>query len=47
MLDLDYGSLSKDFLSNAENLELMKKAAEGSEEAYDELAQKAGEDILM
>ena len=47
MLDLDYDSLSKDFLTNAENLELMKKAAEGSEEAYDELAQKAGEDILM
>ena len=47
MLDLDYDTLSEDFLTNAENLELMKKAAEGSEEAYNELANRAQNDILM
>jgi len=35
MLDLDYDSLSDDFVQNAENLELMKEAAEGNEEAFD------------
>ena len=47
MLDLDYDSLSHDFLTNAENLELMKQAAEGSEEAYNELAARAEDDLLI
>ena len=47
MLDIDMDSLSDDFVKNADNLELMKKAANGSEEAYKELQQLAGEDILM
>jgi hypothetical protein len=37
MLDLDTDSLSDDFVTNADNLELMKQAAEGSEEAYNQL----------
>jgi hypothetical protein len=47
MLDLDYKSLSKDFVTNAENLELMKEAAEGSEEAYKELQERAEDDLLI
>ena len=47
MLDIDMDSLSDDFVKNADNLELMKKAANGSEEAYKELQRLAGEDILM
>ena len=47
MLDIDMDSLSDDFVKNADNLELMKKAANGSEEAYSELQRLAGEDILM
>lgn len=46
MLDLDMGSLSQDFLTNADNLELMKEAANGSEEAYEQLQEAAGKDIL-
>lgn len=46
LLDLDYGTLSDEFLTNAENLELMKEAANGSTEAYDELANRAQNDIL-
>ena len=46
MLDIDMGSLSKDFILNADNLELMKQAAEGSEEAYQQLQQAAQQDIL-
>ena len=47
MLDLDGSSLSDDFLTNAENLELMKQAANGSEEAYNSLAAAAAQDILV
>ena len=47
MLDIDYDSLSDDFLQNAENLELMKKAAEGSEDAYKELQARAEDSILI
>ena len=47
MLDLDYGSLSKKFLTNAENLELMREAAEGSEEAYNKLRDIAEDDLLI
>lgn len=45
MLDIDIGSLSDDFVMNADNLELMKKAAEGSEEAYNQLQEIARQDI--
>lgn len=47
MLDIDPGSLSEGFLQNAENLELMKEAAEGSEEAYAELQARAEDDLLI
>jgi hypothetical protein len=47
MLDLDYDSLSKDFLKNADNLELMKEAADGSEEAYNKLRDAAEDDLLI
>ena len=46
MLDIDGSSLSADFLTNAENLELMKQAAEGSEEAYNKLRDAARDDII-
>ena len=46
MLDIDGSSLSEDFLTNAENLELMKQAANGSEEAYNSLAAAAANDII-
>ena len=45
MLDLDGDSLSDQFLANAENLDLMKQAAEGSEEAYNQLMQNVQQDI--
>lgn len=47
MLDIDYKSLSKDFITNAKNLELMKKAAEGSTKAYDELRDRAEDDLII
>lgn len=47
MLDIDYKSLSKDFVTNAKNLELMKKAAEGSTKAYDELRDRAEDDLII
>lgn len=46
MLDIDMDSLSDDFVMNADNLDLMKQAAEGSEEAYAALQEAAGKDIL-
>jgi hypothetical protein len=46
LLNLDGDVLSKDFITNTENLELMTKAANGSVEAYDELAKRASEDII-
>lgn len=46
MLDLDYGTLSDSFLTNADNLELMKEAANGSSEAYEKLQLAAQQDIL-
>ena len=46
MLDIDGSSLSEDFLTNAENLELMKQAANGSEEAYNALQQAVANDII-
>ena len=47
LLDLDGSSLSNDFLTNTENLNLMKAAIDGNVEAYDELLTKAGQDILI
>lgn len=47
MLDIDGSQLSEEFLSNAENLELMQEAANGSEEAYNELQAAAAKDILI
>ncbi len=46
MLDIDVRSLSDDFVMNADNLELMKQAANGSEEAYNQLQAAVQEDIL-
>ena len=46
MLDLDGESLSDEFLASAKNLELMKQAAEGSEEAYNQLMEAVQSDIL-
>lgn len=46
LLDLPYDSLSDDFVTNAENMDLMRRAAEGDEEAYNQLAEAAGKDIL-
>ena len=46
MLDIDIRSLSNDFVMNADNLELMKQAAEGSEEAYNQLQAAVQKDIL-
>ena len=46
-LNVDPGSLSEDFLTNAENIELMKQAAEGSEEALSQLRASAGQDIIQ
>lgn len=45
MLDMDVSSLSDGFLQNAKNLELYRKAAEGSEAAYNQLMQAAQQDI--
>ena len=45
LLDLDGSALSNDFLTNVENLDLMKAAIDGDIEAYDELLSKAGQDI--
>lgn len=47
MLDIDGDSLSAEFLTNAENLRLMQEAANGSEEAYNELQEAAAQDILV
>lgn len=46
LLDLDGSSLSSDFLTNTENLDLMKAAIDGDIEAYDELMSRAGQDII-
>ena len=46
LLDIDGSALSEDFLSDTENLELMKQATEGVDGAYEELQQRAAEDIL-
>ena len=45
LLDLDGSELSDDFLTDADNLELMKAAIDGDIDAYDELLSRAGQDI--
>ena len=46
LLDLDGSTLSNDFLTNTENLDLMKAAIDGDTDAYDELMSRAGQDII-
>lgn len=46
LLDLDGSALSNDFLTDAENLDLMKAAIDGDIDAYDELLSRAGQDII-
>lgn len=46
LLNISKGSLRNSFVTNAENLDLMTRAAQGSVEAYDELAKRANEDII-
>ena len=46
MLDLDMGVLSDSFLRNVNNLDLMTRAANGSEEAYNQLMQAVQNDII-
>ena len=45
LLDMDGSALPETFLKSTENLDLMKAAAEGSEQAYDQLMQKAQQQI--
>ena len=46
LLDLPFDNiLSDNFLQDVDNLNLLKQAANGSEQAYDELLQKAQQDI--
>ena len=45
LLDVSGDTLSKNFLENAENLDLMARAAEGDEEAYNQLQNAVREDI--
>lgn len=45
LLDVDGDELSSDFLKDKDNLELMKQAIEGNEDAYNQLALNAGEGI--
>lgn len=45
MFDIDGSSLSDSFLTSADNLELLRQAANGSEEAYAELQDRMQQDI--
>lgn len=47
VLNLDVGTLSNDFLTSAENLDLMKKAAEGDTDAIESLRAAAAKDIVQ
>lgn len=47
MFDMDASQLSDGFLKSAENLDLLKQAAEGSEEAYNQLQSNIQDDILQ
>lgn len=46
LLDIDGSELSATFLSSEENLKLMQEALQGSDEAYSQLQENAGKDIL-
>lgn len=46
LLGMDGSALSDEFAANADNLKLMEEAANGSEEAYEQLQEAAGKDIL-
>ena len=47
VLNLDTDTLSDDFLTSADNLELMKKAAEGNTDAIESLRAAAAKDIIQ
>jgi Xaa-Pro aminopeptidase len=47
LLDIDGSALSAQFLKDSDNLELMKKALKGDQEAYAELQKKAAQEILV
>ena len=47
VLDVSEDFISTDFISSAENLELIEKAAKGDAEAIDELGRKLSEDIAI
>lgn len=47
LLDIDGSALSEDFLTDANNLELMKQAVEGNEDAYNQLQLAATRDYLI
>lgn len=47
VLNLDVGTLSNDFLTSAENLDLMKKAAKGDTDAIESLRAAAAKDIVQ
>ena len=46
LMDIDGSVLSSQFLENADNLDLMKEAINGNEKAYNQLQEKANEDII-
>lgn len=46
ILDMPFDTLSDEFVNSRENLDLMKEAAEGNEEAYNDLLAAANQDIL-
>lgn len=47
LLDMEGSSLSNDFLTSTENLQLMKLAIEGNVDAYNKLLDLAGQDIAV
>ena len=47
ILNLDINSLSGDFFNNAENLNLLEQAAQGSTDAVEALRRAAADDILL
>ena len=47
LLDLPFDGLSDDFVTTAENMDLMRRAAQGDEEAYNQLAEAARQDIAV
>ena len=46
LLDLPFQSLSPDFTGDIENLQLLQQAAQGSEQAYEQLQLRAQQDII-